>query len=702
MRGDKLPHPGLHIDRGKNYSSCVTLTVVLQSSKEYEQIMGKHGGKTHGQGPSTRKSSRREAGKTKKKSIKTKAILGSKRRLAQMGKEIKKGHRGISTHYISRSRAVNSLQITLKDFRRLCILKGIYPRDPDGLKKAHGKHQTFYHVKDISFLSHEPLLNKFRDFKAFAKKFQRLAGKKNEYDANRLWDARPQYTLEHLVKERYPHFNDALHDMDDALSTVYLFAALPSKRLIDAKDTAICTRLAREWEKFVVLSGALQKVFVSVKGIFYQAVIHGEQVTWMVPHRFTQYMPKDVDFRLMGTFLEFYTVAIKFVMFKLYHELGLVYPPKLDEHLVGAGAHLVAVQPETIEEVRERAAAQSGESLKDESEQQQASRARIATLPALLLAKQADDESDEDVNENNANDDGISPEFQQTKELQMIQREESKRKENAKLFYGMFFFASREVPRESLEVCVASFGGEFGWDGEGSPYGVDDKRVTHYIFDRPNVQKKYTDREYLQPQWVYDSINAQMVLPVARYVCGAQLPPHLSPFVNDHEEGYVPAYREDLDKLRSAAQDIEEAKRLEEDHEEDSEDERQEEVSYAEGLKAEESGVSYAKFNKNKKKRHRDSDSSEVSDSEDENSEDSSDDEEANERGKQKVSQEAVERAQRKRQKKEDEAKLEKERAIAVMPKKAKRLYGRMQYGIAKKNEKISQLRQKRDAVEKQ
>ena len=88
------------------------------------------------------------------------------------------------------------------------------------------------------------------------------------------------------------------------------------------EDTAICTRLAREWEKFVVLSGALQKVFVSVKGIFYQAVIHGEQVTWMVPHRFTQYMPKDVDFRLMGTFLEFYTVAIKFVMFKLYHELG--------------------------------------------------------------------------------------------------------------------------------------------------------------------------------------------------------------------------------------------------------------------------------------------------------------------------------------------------------------------------------------------
>lgn len=190
----------------------------------------------------------------------------------------------------------------------------------------------------------------------------RKALNRGELDVARKREAnKPVFTLDHLVKERYPRFADAIGDLDDALCLVHLFAALPADKCISPEKTEMCRRLSLEWQYYVarshslskvsrtgpgstlpshprlqpacwltcvsLLQRALQQVFVSIKGIYFQSEVQGLPVTWVIPHQFTQYVPDDVDFRIMMTFLEFYEVLLKFVLYKLYHQMDMSYPP---------------------------------------------------------------------------------------------------------------------------------------------------------------------------------------------------------------------------------------------------------------------------------------------------------------------------------------------------------------------------------------
>ena len=133
------------------------------------------------------------------------------------------------------------------------------------------------------------------------------------------------------------------------------------------------------------------------------------------------------------------------------------------------------------------------------------------------------------------------------------------------LFAGLTFFFSREISRGYLELVCLAYGGNVGWEGDDSPISDKDPKITHHIVDRPTLPSSYKSlpksREYIQPQWIIDSANFMYILPISKYGVGATLPPHLSPWVDDEEEGYKPAYAEEIERLKNgeSMEDVEAA-----------------------------------------------------------------------------------------------------------------------------------------------
>ena len=137
-----------------------------------------------------------------------------------------------------------------------------------------------------------------------------------------------------------------------------------------------------------------------------------------------------------------------------------------------------------------------------------------------------------------------------------VEEEEEEEEEDAetrtcrRVFHGLVFFLSREVPRESLLLVIRAFGGTASWDGDGAPFSEDSDAITHQVLiranpspslwataggrqcdvpaqpspslccqvvDRPSQKHRHLSREYVQPQWVYDCSNARMLLPTTPY-----------------------------------------------------------------------------------------------------------------------------------------------------------------------------------------
>lgn len=245
---------------------------------------------------------------------------------------------GATRNYITRSQALKRLQVSLKDFQRLCILKGVYPRDvtrggtltSKGInRKKLKKDKVYYHINDVRYLASGDLLAKFRDITAHFKRHRKLVKRDELFDAKLMDKKKPKYSLVSIVKERCPALINAVSELDDALSTIAAVAALPGdrKKGIDPKVVATCHAQLHHFLKYVSEMKCLKKTFISIKGFYFQAEVLDEKVTWILPHYFSQELPDEVDFNVIMTFVEYYLELLKLVNFKLYSMAGFTYPP---------------------------------------------------------------------------------------------------------------------------------------------------------------------------------------------------------------------------------------------------------------------------------------------------------------------------------------------------------------------------------------
>lgn len=566
----------------------------------------------------------------------------------------KKNTRGNARNFITRSQAVRKLQVSLADFRRLCIFKGIYPREPRNKRKANKGSTapaTFYYTKDIQYLMHEPVLAKFREHKTFAKRLTRALGRGEVSTAKRLETNRSTYTLDHIVRERYPGFRDAIRDIDDALNMVFLFANLPATNQIAARVVKDAQEISDRWSAYVARERLVRKVFVSIKGVYYQASIKGEDVRWLVPYKFPENIPTDIDLRIMMTFLEFYTTLLHFVLFKLYTDSGLVYPPKINVERSKLVSGITSYILKSRDEAPMPTESDSKEAVSLDAETIESALTADKSKPSGERAEdndyQSEDEHQLDSFEDNSKNKG-----------DILSQPSQFDSPVSTLFNDFVFFIGREVPLDIVEFLILACGGrvisEVALDQLSSKEGIDLEKITHQIVDRPVIKSKVPGRTYIQPQWIFDSINKSELASANLYMPGETLPPHLSPWGD--ASGYDPEAEDGDQDEDSSAEEIENSVDNEDESPEnaiDEDDETDDALATQKELELEAKGVRFSDVKDGASK-------------------------------------------SKSKKRKLTESEEEKNLKMIMMSNKQRKLYKKMKHSNAQKDDKVAQLKKKK------
>jgi pescadillo len=95
--------------------------------------------------------------------------------------------------------------------------------------------------------------------------------------------------------------------------------------------------------------------------------------------------------------------------------------------------------------------------------------------------------------------------------MKKLTKKEETIKKQRELFQQCVFFLNRETPIYSLQYLILSFGGIFATEDDEEL--LKKYKITHHVLDRPLTGKLEPKIEYIQPQWVIDSLNNLYLLP---------------------------------------------------------------------------------------------------------------------------------------------------------------------------------------------
>ncbi len=318
---------------------------------------------------------------------------------------------------------------------------------------------------------------------------------------------------------------------------------------------------------WAIRTHALRKIFLSIKGVYYECEVPAGQgsdtvpVRWLEPWEFKQTVPTDVDFRILLTFLDLYRTLTSFILYKLYTDENLLYPPpldvKMDEAGEGVGKFRLVEKDSAEAQAAEKADGANGGIKKVTKKDVKKS------IRSIALAK--DGEADVDMDGEGQQPEGLVTDGQEDDFVyhpskadgagdavadptaaplptytSLLASSASNPSTSNLLFSSYTFFLSRETSSRTWEFVIRSFGGKVLSlpSLETSP-SSDLDTLTHIIIDRPMTSSQMHDIQgerkwtWVQPQWLADCVNQKKLLPSGNgsgYEPGGTLPPHLSPW----------------------------------------------------------------------------------------------------------------------------------------------------------------------------